>query len=99
MGGSTILKKRKRGLLTLELILVFPVLLLVLLAVVELGTYLLAAEAVQGAAMAGPARRRFPGATYDRISAAVVGALSGWSYASSLGPGNIQVVDLPSQAA
>ncbi len=91
--------RKKRGVLTMELILVLPVLLIVLLALVELGTYLLAAQAIQGAAMAGAREATLPSASYDRVSAAVVGALAGWSYAGSLGPDNIQVVDLPAQGS
>jgi len=83
----------------MELLLVLPVLLLVLLALVELGTYLLAAQAVQGAAMAGAREATLPSATYDRVASAVVGALAGWSYATTLGPDNIQVVDLPSNGS
>ena len=83
----------------MELVVVLPILLLVLLALVELGTYLLAVQAIQGAAMAGAREATLPGATYDRVSAAVVGALAGWSYAGSLGPDNIQVTDYPSQGS
>jgi len=85
--------------MTMELILVIPVLLLVLLALVELGTYLLAAQAIQGAAMAGTREATLPGATRHRVRSAVVGALAGWSYAGSLGPDDIQVVDLPSEGS
>ena len=84
--------------LTMELILVLPVLLMVLLAMVELGTYLLAAQAIQGAAMAGAREATLPGASYDRVRSAVVGALAGWSYAAALGPDDIQVVDWPCRA-
>ena len=99
MGGLRILNRKRRGVLTLELILVLPVLLIVLLALVELGTYLLATQAIQGAAMAGAREATLPGATYDRVRLAVVGALAGWSYAASLGPENIQVVDVPSEGS
>ena len=40
-----------------------------------------------------------PGANYHRVSTAVVGALAGWSYAGSLGPDNIQIVDLPADGS
>ena len=46
--------------MTLELIMVLPVLLIVLLAMVELGSYMLAAQAIQAAAMAGAERRPCP---------------------------------------
>ena len=83
----------------MELILVLPVLVMVLLALVELGTYLLAAQAIQGAAMAGAREATLPGATDDRVRSAVVGALAGWSYASALGPENIQIVDSPADGS
>lgn len=79
----------------MELMLVFPVLLVVLLALVELGTYLLAAQAIQGAAMAGTREATLPGATGYRVRSAVVRALSGWSYAATLGPDDIQILDSP----
>ncbi len=81
----------------MELIFVLPVLLMVLLALVELGTYLLAAQAVQGAAMAGAREATLPGATHHRVRSAVVGALAGWSYSATLGPEDIQVADGPSE--
>ncbi len=90
-----ILGRPKRGFLTVELILVIPLLLLVLLVLVEIGTYLLAAQAVQGAAMVGAREATLPGATPDRVRAAVVGALAGWSYASTLSQDDIQIVDVP----
>ena len=91
----SILGRAKRGFLTMELMLVLPVLLIVLLVLVELGTYLLAAQAIQGAAMVGAREATLPGATPDRVRTAVVGALAGWSYANSLSQDDIQVVDLP----
>jgi Flp pilus assembly protein TadG len=83
----------------MELILVLPVLLLVLLALVEIGTYLLAAQAIQGAAMAGAREATLPGATDDRVRSAVVGALAGWSYAAALGPDEIQIADSPADGS
>ena len=77
----------------MELLLVMPVLLIVLLALVELGTYLIAAQAIQGAAMAGAREATLPGATVCRVRLAVVGALAGWSYAAQLGPDDVQFVD------
>ena len=91
----SILGRAKRGFLTMELMLVLPVLLIVLLVLVELGTYLLAAQAIQGAAMVGAREATLPGATPDRVRTVVVGALAGWSYANSLSQDDIQVVDLP----
>jgi Flp pilus assembly protein TadG len=69
------------------------VLLIVMLALVELGTYLLAAQEIQGAAMAGAREATLPGATICRVRLAVIGALAGWSYAGQLGPDDVQFVD------
>ena len=99
MGGLSILNRRKRGILTMELMLVLPVLLIVLLALVELGTYLLAAQAIQGAAMAGTGRRPCPVQPTIASASAVVGALAGWSYAAALGPDEIQIVDSPAEGS
>lgn len=77
----------------MELVLVLPILLIVLLALVELGTYLLAVQSIQGAAMAGAREATLPGATSDRVTTAVVNALAGWSYAGQLGANDIQYVD------
>jgi Flp pilus assembly protein TadG len=93
MPRLSILKTRRRGVLTMELMLVLPVLLIVLLGLVELGTYLTATEAIQGAAMAGTREATLPGATLDRVRTAVVGALAGWSYAGQLGPNDVQFID------
>jgi Flp pilus assembly protein TadG len=99
MGGLRILNRKYRGVLTLELMLVLPVILIVLLVLVELGTYLLAVQAIQGAAMAGAREATMPGATTDRVRTAVVGALAGWSYAGQLTSDDIQVVDSPTDGS
>ena len=93
MGGLT--KTANRGFLTMELVLVLPILLISLMALIEIGTYLVAAQAIQGAALAGAREASLPQATYPRVRWAVVRALSGWSYAATLGPDDILVVESP----
>jgi Flp pilus assembly protein TadG len=88
-------RDKKRGVLTLELALILPFLLFALLALVEISTYLMAVQSIQGAAMVGAREATLPNATPDRVRAAVTGALAGWSYAGALGPNDIQIVDTP----
>jgi Flp pilus assembly protein TadG len=85
-----------QGILTLELVLALPIMLAVILVLVEIGTYLLAVQAIQGAAMVGAREASLPSATSDRVQAAVVASLSGWSYAGSLEASDIQIAnDVP----
>lgn len=93
MGGLRITGSKKRGVLTLELALILPIILVVLLALVEISTYLIAAQAIQGAALVGAREASLPGATPDRVRGAVVAALGGWSYANTLGPNDITIAD------
>jgi Flp pilus assembly protein TadG len=88
-------RQRARGSLSLELVIVLPILLMVLLAVVQLGTYLLATQAIQGAAMAGAREATLPGVTPARVRTAVMGALSGWSFVTALHEDDVRVADLP----
>jgi hypothetical protein len=88
-------RKPPAGSLSLELVIVLPILLMVLLAIVQLGSYLLATQAIQGAAMVGAREATLPGVTSARIRTAVVGALSGWSFVSALRDDDVQVADLP----
>lgn len=78
------LRKLRRGFLSLELTAVLPILLLVLLAVVQLSTYLLATQAIQAAALVGAREATLPGATPESVNAAVHRALSGWRFAGCL---------------
>jgi Flp pilus assembly protein TadG len=76
--------------------LALPLLLAVVLALVEIGTYLLAAQAIQAAAMVGAREASLPSATIDRVQSAVIASLSGWSYAGAIGSSDIQIVnDVP----
>ena len=72
--------RRHRGVLSLELVLVLPVLLLVLLAIFQMSTYLLATQAVQAAALAGAREATLPGASVEKIERSVHRALGGWRF-------------------
>ena len=88
-------RKSRSGALSLELVIVLPILLVVLLAVVQIGSYLMATQAIQAAAMAGAREATLPGAATARVRHAVTGALSGWSFVSALRDDDIQIADLP----
>jgi len=75
----------RKGVLSLELVMVLPILLLVLLAVVQFSTYLLATQAVQAAALVGAREATLPGATKESVHAAVGRALDGWRFKGSMG--------------
>ena len=85
------LRKLRRGILSLELTLVLPILLLVLLAVVQFSTYLLASQAIQAAALVGAREATLPGATPESVNAAVHRALSGWKFESAVGPDDVVI--------
>jgi hypothetical protein len=70
----------RRAVLSLELVVVLPILLLVLLAVVQFSTYLLATQALQAAALVGAREATLPGATPESVDAAVHRALAGWRF-------------------
>lgn len=74
--------------------IVLPILLVVLLAVVQISSYLLATQAIQAAALAGVREATLPGAAQERVRTAVRGALSGWSFAAAMHDDDIQITDL-----
>ncbi len=88
-------RKSRSGSLSLELVIVLPILLTVLLAVVQIASYLMATQAIQAAAMAGVREATLPGAATARVRNAVTGALSGWSFVTALREDDIQIADLP----
>jgi len=89
------MRKSRSGSLSLELVIVLPILLTVLLAVVQISSYLMATQAIQAAAMAGVREATLPGAATARVRNAVAGALSGWAFAAALREDDIQITDLP----
>jgi hypothetical protein len=81
----------RRGVLSLELVVVLPILLLVLLAVVQLSTYLLASQAIQAAALVGAREATLPGATAESVDAAVHRALAGWRFERCVGEDDVVI--------
>ena len=83
--------KLHKGIMTLELVMVLPILLLVLLAIVQLSTYLLATQAIQAAASVGTREATLPGATTESVNAAVHRAVHGWRFEPSMGDDNVVI--------
>jgi Flp pilus assembly protein TadG len=81
----------RRGVLTVELMLTLPILLLVVLATIEFGILLVSTQAVNAAAAVGAREATLPSATPESVAAAVEKALHGWKFLSSLDPIKIEV--------
>lgn len=76
----------RKGILSLELVLVLPILLLVLVALVQVASYLMALQTLQAAALVGAREASLPGATEVSVQAAVLEALGPWRYGQQLDP-------------
>lgn len=72
--------------LTLELVLVLPVLLIVVLGIVQLSLLLLANQAVAAAANVGARTASLPGATASTVESAVNQALGPWQFGPAIEP-------------
>lgn len=80
-GADTAERPRvRRGFLTLELVLVLPIILLVLLAVVQYSILLLSTHALSVAAHVGVREAALPSSNTASVEAAVDDALDGWSF-------------------
>jgi Flp pilus assembly protein TadG len=77
--------------LTLELLLTLPILLLVMLAIIEFGILLVSSQAVSAAAAIGAREATLPSATPESVTTAVEKALAGWRFVSTLEPVKIEV--------
>jgi hypothetical protein len=75
---SKVNRRRRRAVLSLELIMVLPVLLLVLLATVEFGILLMSSQGVGAAAAVGSRNAALPSSSRTSVVAAVDTALSGY---------------------
>lgn len=75
---------RRRGVLSLEMILVLPILLIVVLATVEFGMLLASGQAVNAAASVGAREATLPGATPAKVQDAVRRAVASWRFANRL---------------
>lgn len=70
--------RRKGAVLSIELVMALPILLVVLLATVEFGILLMATQGVGAAANVGSRAAALPSSTRASVYAAVDNALSGW---------------------
>jgi hypothetical protein len=84
---------RRRGVLTLELMLTLPLLLLVMVGTVLFALLLLASQAVHAAAGVGTREAALPDATIASVQAVVDEALSSWRFANEVEPIVIEPAD------
>lgn len=68
--------RTRKGSLTLELVLVVPVLALILMGIIQYSSHLFALQAVQGAAMVGARALETSGATIGNVDTAVSNAFT-----------------------
>ncbi|MEX0867052.1 MAG: TadE/TadG family type IV pilus assembly protein [Pirellulales bacterium] len=86
---------RRRGMLTVELVMTLPILLAVLVATVLFGQLLMSEQAIQAAASAGAREASLPGATAARVQAVVEQAVDGWRFAADIAPVEIEINGAP----
>lgn len=77
---------QRRGVLTLELMLVLPILLILVLGVVQLSLMLVANQALGAAASVGARAATLPGATNASVETAVAQAIAPWRFAGEVDP-------------
>lgn len=80
------LRVSRRGMLTLELVLVLPILLIVVLAIVQFAGLLLASQALHAAASVAAREASIPGATAAGVAGSVERSLAGWRFAGFVDP-------------
>ncbi len=80
----------RRGFLTLEFVLLLPVLVLVFAGMVQLACMLMAKHAIHGAAAVGAREAALPGADPVRVQAAVKRALAPWRFSNAVNPVRVQ---------
>ena len=70
----------RRGVLTIEMLLTLPILLLAGLSLVQFSLLLLGSQAISAAAHSGVRQAALPGATIGSVRRSVDNALEGWSF-------------------
>ena len=70
----------RRGVLTVEMLLTLPILLLAGLSLVQFSMLLLGSQALSAAAHSGVRQAALPGATIGSVRESVDNALDGWSF-------------------
>jgi len=87
----TAARRKRGGVLTLELVLTLPVLLIVLFALVEYAILLVANQAVTAAAAVGARAATLPNATHASVVDSVQQALSTWQFGTEINPVEIEI--------
>ena len=82
---------RRSGVLTVELLLAIPILLVLLLATLQFAMLLLSDQAISAAASIGAREAALPSATTTRVETVVNEVLDGWRFFSDLEPIEIRV--------
>lgn len=72
--------KRRRGMLTFEMMLALPVLLIAVFALVEFSFLLLSYQAVAGSASVGVRQAALPSSDTNDVENAVTASLNGWAF-------------------
>jgi Flp pilus assembly protein TadG len=75
--------RARSGVLTVEMILVIPILLAVVLALVQFGVTLMSMQGISAAARVGTRQATLPSATQASVEAAVAQVLAGWHFAGN----------------
>lgn len=75
--------KRRGALLSMELVIALPILLIVILGAVEFTFLLLASQAITAAANVGTRQATLPCATSSQVQNAVLTALGSWRWANA----------------
>ncbi|MFO0899682.1 MAG: TadE/TadG family type IV pilus assembly protein [Pirellulales bacterium] len=86
-------RKCRRGMLSVELIIALPLLLLVLAGSVQMALLLVTQQALGAAAAVGAREASLPGSTQTQVQNAVNRSLAGWRFASQINDVLIQVGD------
>src|SRR5687767_5747908 len=81
--------RRKGALLSLELVIALPVLLIVVFAAVEFSFLLLGSQAITAAANVGARQAALPSSTAADVESAIFQALASWKWAT---PEHLQVL-------
>ena len=82
---------RRSGVLTVELLLAIPILLVLLLATLQFAMLLLSDQAISAAASIGAREAALPSATTTRVETVVNEVLDGWRFFPDLEPIEIRV--------
>ena len=73
-------KPPRRGMLTLEMVLTLPILLIVGMAIIQFSLMLMGSQAISAAAHVGVREACLPGTSFVHVDQAVRDALAGWSF-------------------